>query len=569
MSIRSRLEDRPWYALTAHFFVGLFDFGVLSDAGSDAFQRVLIGIIAILLTFGLLLARMFVIPGEGPSAAARYRLAVVAVEALMIGLPMLVVAFAALLVSHALFPDETDFRILLVLPVSRRTVFLSKLVALALFASIFIVASQLAMLPLFLRISFGRWAEPGLPQRLLAHLAASVAASAFVVLAVTAMTGILLLTVPRRRLQAASTVFRSLMLCALVLSLPLAARLLAVGPRVVTASRLMFLVPPVWFVGVQQVLLGHATPYFWRLTQIAAASFVAALGLAVAGYSRLYRRFDRVMMRPSQSSAGGRLRSAPLPGWIGSRRPSFAAVTAFTHLTLARSGLHQGVFVAIAACGAGLVLNSFIGAHAVPRFQTYEQALASTAIWAPFALIFSTTLAVRTALLLPIDSRANWVFRVTEDDAARVEQLKAVIHAMVSLGVVAPLAILVPVEWAMFGTQAIVCTSVALLAGLVLVELEMGEWRRIPFTCSYMPGKRFVGLTALVGFAAFVVFTSIGSGLVYYSRGHRIGWLVVMTILSSVVWQRRRRRARLTRHTPLVFEDLLPNEIEPLRLSAY
>jgi hypothetical protein len=128
---------------------------------------------------------------------------------------------------------------------------------------------------------------------------------------------------------------------------------------------------------------------------------------------------------------------------------------------------------------------------------------------------------------------------------------------------------LLPNAWAMFGWEALVSTSVSFLAGLLLVELEMGEWRRIPFTCSYMPGKRFVGLTALIGFAAFVVFTTIASGLVLYSRSHPIGWLLVMAVLGAVTWQRRRRRARLTRHTPLLFEDVLPNEVEPLRLSAY
>ena len=35
------------------------------------------------------------------------------------------------------------------------------------------------------------------------------------------------------------------------------------------------------------------------------------------------------------------------------------------------------------------------------------------------------------------------------------------------------------------------------------------------------------------------------------------------------MWQRRRRRVRLWRDTPLVFEDVLPSEVEPLRLSAY
>ena len=72
---------------------------------------------------------------------------------------MLVVAFATLLVSHSLFPDETDFRVLLALPVSRRLVFLSKLAALALFSSIFIVASHVAMLPVAMIISASRHAQ--------------------------------------------------------------------------------------------------------------------------------------------------------------------------------------------------------------------------------------------------------------------------------------------------------------------------------------------------------------------------------------------------------------------------
>ena len=38
---------------------------------------------------------------------------------LIIGLPMLLVAFVTLLVSHSLFPDERDFRILGPLPVTQ------------------------------------------------------------------------------------------------------------------------------------------------------------------------------------------------------------------------------------------------------------------------------------------------------------------------------------------------------------------------------------------------------------------------------------------------------------------
>jgi hypothetical protein len=572
MTLRSRFADRAWYRLTAHFFVGLFDFGVLSEAGSDAFKRVLIGIIAAMLTFGLLLARILMSAVSGREAAsltpAPYR---AALETLVIGFPMLIVAFTTLLVSPSLFPDETDFRVLLVLPVSRRVVFLSKLAALALFAGIFIVAAHAAMLPLFLIVAVARQVEESFLVRFAAHMLASLSGSTLVALAVIGINGALLVAVPRRHLQAASTAVRSAILFTLVLSLPLFARLPAIAPLLAAGSRSLYLVPPVWFLGVEELLLGHGTPYFGRLAGIAAVASASSLALAVGSYLFLYRRFDRVMMRPAETRGAPRRWTTPVVGPVRPRRSNLAAIRAFTHLTLARSPLPQGVFVAIAACGAGLVLNSLFGVKAMPRLRrTYEDELTTALIWAPFALMFAMTLAVRAALVLPIEPRANWVFRMTEHDGARVDQIRAVIGSMVRLGVVVPLAILSPLAWAIFGVRAIGCTAIAFMAGLVLVELEMGEWRRIPFTCSYMPGKRFVGLTMLIGLTAFVAFTSIGSGLTWYGlRARPLGSLVVLTILGAVVWERRRRRTRLTRYTPLLFEDVLPNEVEPLRLSAY
>jgi hypothetical protein len=128
---------------------------------------------------------------------------------------------------------------------------------------------------------------------------------------------------------------------------------------------------------------------------------------------------------------------------------------------------------------------------------------------------------------------------------------------------------LLPLESVMFGAGVVAVLAVALAAGVALVEVEMSDWRRVPFTCSYMPGKRFVGLTMLIGFASFVAFTSIGSGLAYAAQRRPATALIVLPMLSAVVWQRRRRRASLTRHTPLLFEDTLPTEVEPLQLSAY
>jgi hypothetical protein len=566
MNLRARLVDKVWYRLTAHFFVGLFDFGVFSEAGSDAFKRVLIGIIAVMLTFGLLFARILMNAAGAHEAdaltPAPYR---AAIETLVIGLPMLVIAFATLLVSHSLFPDETDFRVLLALPVSRRLVFLSKLAALALFAGIFIVASHIAMLPVAMIISVSRHAQESFVARLAAHVVASLGGSLMAVAAVTGINGALLMAMPRAYLQAASTAVRSVMLCALVLSLPLAARLPAVAPLLAAGAPSLYFVPPVWFLGVQELLLGHRSPYFDRMALIAAIGVASSLALAVGSYLFLYRRFDRVMMHPEAS--GSRRRA----GWFIGRLSGapFSAISVFTRLTLARSALHQGVFVAIAACGAGLVMNSFIGAMNLGRVRSPENEIINTVLAAPFTLVFVMVLAVRAALVLPIEPRANWVFRMTEDPATRADQLTAVVHTVVRFGVLWPVVVLLPVQWAVLGPRALICASLTCLAGLVLVELHMADWLRIPFTCSYMPGKRFVGHTMLIGLAAFVVFTFFGWAFALLALRNPTAGLVVMAILGAGAYQRRRHRLWLWRGTALVFEDVLPTEVEPLRLSAY
>jgi hypothetical protein len=84
-------------------------------------------------------------------------------------------------------------------------------------------------------------------------------------------------------------------------------------------------------------------------------------------------------------------------------------------------------------------------------------------------------LAARAALVLSIEPRANWVFRMTEDDASRGAQLSRVVHTVVWLDVAMPLVALFPVEGALLGPCAIGCMSIAFLCGLVLVELHMGS----------------------------------------------------------------------------------------------
>jgi len=102
--------------------------------------------------------------------------------------------------------------------------------------------------------------------------------------------------------------------------------------------------------------------------------------------------------------------------------------------------------------------------------------------------------------------------------------------------------------------------------GLVFVHGVLLDWRRIPFTCSYLPGKRFIGHSALIGFAACLLFTLISSGLVRTALVSVNQTLVITAALLIVGYWLRERRLSAWRKTPLMFEDEFPDQMLQLQL---
>src|SRR5439155_21291483 len=191
-------------------------------------------------------------------------------------------------------------------------------------------------------MSIGRWAEPGFALQLTAYFVVSLLASGFSVLAVTAIHGVLVLTAPRGRLLVASVALRSVMMCALVISLAFVARLPAQAAPFADGSWWLSVVPPAWFLGLERWLLGDHRAHLVHLARIASLAAMLAAGLTAGSYILLYRRFDRVILRQGQERA----RSSRCSWRPRSRalrtRPVFAASRMFTLITLRRSVLHQG-----------------------------------------------------------------------------------------------------------------------------------------------------------------------------------------------------------------------------------
>jgi hypothetical protein len=366
------------------------------------------------------------------------------------------------------------------------------------------------------------------------------------------------------------------------LCVPLVFHLPELGASFATGSTWLALLPPAWFVGLQRVLLGSVDPWFVHLAGIAIAAVAATATIVAVTYTRLFRQFERLMLRSAVTPAPWfkwdrrttRTQAGPLDaardGMSNGEGPAaFRAVHGFTLATFRRSQLHQGVLVGLSACGAGIAMNSLIGADLAGWFGgggAPPSALASAAIWTPFVLMLACGLGVRGALALPMEHRANWIFRLTENGATRRDQLRAVDQVVTMYVVGVPVAAAIPVLWMALGRTGMIAAAVVALVGLVFVHAVLLDWRRIPFTCSYWPGKRLVAHSLVFALVAYVFFTLTGGILVRAATAGLRQALLIAAVLSLVAWLLRRRRLATWSETPLMFEDEFPDQPVVLRL---
>jgi hypothetical protein len=219
------------------------------------------------------------------------------------------------------------------------------------------------------------------------------------------------------------------------------------------------------------------------------------------------------------------------------------------------------VFLGVVAAGVALAINAGLG--------TVEQSRIAAVQWAPFVLIFAAVLGLRAALLLPAIQHAVWIFRLTESDERRHDQLAAVEHIFVLYGVVAPIVLALPAQlWVLGIRNTVFGVPVMLAMGVALVEIWLARWHRIPFTCTYLPGKRPVTHSFLLLLVSFAGFTTIGFGMLGRAVTRQsflpLGLGGLLLIAAIFRWL----RLDVARNQPLEFEDELPESSYGLRLNS-
>jgi hypothetical protein len=494
-------HQRPFRLLLNLFQGRFFESDDVSPGGG--FQTNINQVLGFLLTSGFIVSYMLM-PAAG-SAMNRNRGVELgwAIRGLQLFSPtytFAVIGFATFFEWDMLFPNRRDFLILAPFPIRLRDLFAAQLTALAKFLGLLIFAVNIFPVVFVTLMSLSaRFRGTGL-RVVLAEIAATVGVSSFAFLSVAALQGLLInLTSPRlfRRISPyVQACGMSLMILSL-LTYPIYMQLLR---HAAEAHQVwLWLFPPVWFTGLYDLFLPDAHGLFVSLGVHSLKMLGAVMALFAltwtAGFGRHYRR------TLESEAAPPRMRSAqrwnPLV-----RSPEERAIFQFSGKTLARSRKHQLFLVTYLSVGISLAVNFATAVRAGKMVLSEDGARAF-----PFLIAFFVISGFRAVFQFPAELGSNWLFRITEARWAEISRSVTRKRVLVS-GLGPVLLLLLPAEIGIWGGwRAPLHAVFQLAAGALLIELMFWTFDKVPFTCSYFPGRTNLSILFLLYLYGFTTYS--------------------------------------------------------------
>jgi hypothetical protein len=246
-----------------------------------------------------------------------------------------------------------------------------------------------------------------------------------------------------------------------------------------------------------------------------------------------------------------------LAGVLARRGPE-RAILKFSGRTLARSRQHRLLLAIYAGLGTAYVFSQ--AAYVMYRSRATDfgalAGRAQTALGIPLILLFFVIIGLRVSFSIPMEVRANWLFRLT-DPYARGAYLRATRTTLLWLALAPVVAIAAPIYMAVWPWPRAL-GHVAFLAafGLLVVELALTGFAKVPFTCSYLPGKANLKIMFGVYWGLLIIVSEMVTDVEQRALDHTVGYACLMglTLLAWLVAALRGRWAR-ARIPALSFED--------------
>jgi CubicO group peptidase (beta-lactamase class C family) len=326
------------------------------------------------------------------------------------------------------------------------------------------------------------------------------------------------------------------------------------------ASRdVMMRYPTCWFLGVFHQLNGSMHPAFAPLAWRAWTGLAVAVATTGSAYGLAYMRTMRkIVEQPDIVPASGGWR---LPALGGGSATAFAN---FSVRSLARSRQHRVILAFY--LGVALALTIWLAKMPVAKSAPAE----AQAIGASLVLLGFWIFGARVVFALPLELRANWIFRALPVGAGRAayagrrRALMAI--SLAPAGMIAAAVFLSMWPWRM----ALAHLAVLVLFGAILVEVCAAGPQKIPFACSYLPGKSNIHM----GFWGCVLFLSFGVIWVANQEAQVLqDWRSTAVLLSAltvgaVVARWLGARSAGGEFAELRFEDLPGDAVQKIGIGA-
>jgi len=487
-------ETGQFAFLTRHFFGRLFRNEIV-DFEDQMKERLIatLSVLAIVVFWSseLLLFKYHFVPDTGRSWQEKsYIFSVV----------MIIFGIVTLLEWDVLFPDRQDFLNLTPLPVRLRTIFAAKLASFVLFIGLFSVAMNSGSAVLF-AIYLAPWRAGAnlffAGRYLAAHIIGAFAACFFVFFACIFLQLFLMVLLPYRAYRKVSLLVRGVLVAVLIfLFLAFLIQPGILSSSFLTMARLkdagdpfLLRLPPLWFTGLYETLLGTRDLMFGALARTALLAVLLSLAAFAAASGLSYRRYVR---RTLEATGGKPWLSGLREGWAGLfgkaalRAPEERAVYRFFSQTIRSSQKQRITLTYFLAVAAGIVSLYIMANRGGFRLLTPSN---GSLLVQPLFLTFVILAGLRTVVNIPASPGANWVFEVTE--TGRTARYAAGVRKAVFFRWLLPFSGLILVAHAMIWgfMPALEHTLFGLTMGGLGLQAFFYRFRKVPFACASLPGK--------------------------------------------------------------------------------
>lgn len=487
-------------------------------------------------------------------------------EHFLIATTMLVVGLVSVLCWESIFPDRRDVLVLAPLPVRVGTLFRAKVSALVAALSLSLVSlnciSGLIWPHYFSMTNGGGYL--GTFHSLMAYWVTIMLASMFMFGCVLGIQGVASLLLPRRQFLRLSALLQ-VVIFFLFITVYIIEPSLETPKALIAAEnqRLLAWLPSYWFLGLFQQLNGSMLPAFAPLARRAWAGIALAIIVGVSSVLMAYFRMMGKIIETPDIVPGGR--RANLPLWFGTMLQT--SIVLFSVRTMMRSRQHRmllsfylGATFAIVLAYLRTSLKLLKLLHGAAG-DAVNVSFFVASIW----VMCFAIMAVRLVISMPLTLRANWIFRMTETRgvAAYLSAIRRAFFVLAAIPAWLLMATLFLLRWP---TGPIVVHLFLLaLVGIIVVELSVYGFHKLPFTCSYLPGQSKVHVVFWGCLLVWVPLVAARFEIRILSRPlDFIGIALLLTLIAAAAQWRTKAAAKSAEK--LIFEEEYPPELFSLNL---